>query len=463
VKVSLCGAAGEVTGSGYLVETERARVLVDFGMFQGAGATFQKNSAIEPVDPGALDAIVLTHAHLDHTGRLPLLAKAGYARAIHATPATIDFTKLILDDSARIQVADTERINRVRERAGKPPYEPLYTSEDAARIPPLMEPLPYEERREIAEGIEVRLVDAGHILGSSSIEMRITEGGATKTVVFSGDIGQSDTPFLRDPVPLAEADLVFMESTYGNRDHRPLEKTVEEFQEVLKQSVWEGEKVLIPAFAIGRTQQILYYIAELVREHNVPQFPVYLDSPMAIEALKIYQKHQDLFDEEATALVSRRQLRADLRQLSFMEKAADSRRLNELWEGCVIIAGSGMCDGGRMVHHLKHNLWRHNVAVMMVGYMARGSLGRELVEGAKEVRILGQDVAVRADIRTLGGFSAHAGQGELIAWAGHLAESKPRFVLTHGEDPQREALAGALRDRFGVAVECPGPGSVVEL
>ena len=463
MKIHLCGAAGEVTGSGYLVETSRARVLVDFGMFQGRKSTEARNVDLGPVDPKRIDAVVLTHAHLDHSGRLPLLTRGGYRGPVHATPATIDFTKIILADSARIQESDAERENRVRERAGRPLIDPLYLRGDAEAVDELYRPLPYGESREVADGVEVRFVDAGHILGSASIEMTVRDGAETRVIAFSGDIGQRDVPFLRNPVPLEHADLVFLESTYGDHDHRPLDATVDEFQQILKEQAWGRAKVLIPAFAIGRTQQVLFYIAELLRDERVPSFPIYLDSPMAIAATKVYAQHQHLFDEEAKDLVARRRFRTDLRTLEFVETAAESRELNNMWEGCVIIAGSGMCTGGRIMHHLKHNLWRRNVSVLMVGYMSKGTLGRRLIDGVDPVRIYGARIAVRASIHTLGGFSAHAGQSELVDWAAPTAAHKARFGLTHGEDEPRAILATKLAERYGVQVERPGRGAVVEV
>ncbi len=323
--------------------------------------------------------------------------------------------------------------------------------------------LPYGQPREVADGITVRLVDAGHILGSASIEMTVNEEGRQRVVIFSGDIGLKGSPIVRDPTPFDHADLVFLESTYGNRDHRSREQTLEEFREILARAVKKGEKILIPAFAIGRTQEILYRLAELIRDGKIPQLPIYLDSPMAIAATRLYVKHQDLFDDEAGMLMRRGSFLRDLTNLRFTESAAESQKLNDIAETAVIIAGSGMCDGGRIVHHLRHNLWRRNVAVLIVGFQAENSLGRRLVEGAKDVRIFGEKIVVRAAIYSLGGFSAHAGQAELIDWAAHLAPARPRIVLTHGEPRARDALRDLLQSRFGIAPECPGPGETIVL
>jgi metallo-beta-lactamase family protein len=463
MRISLCGAAGEVTGSGYLVQTDKARVLVDFGMFQGRGATVARNRDLGPVEPSALDAVVLTHAHLDHTGRLPLLPSRGLRGPIHATPATVDFARLILEDSARLQESDAARQSRRLLRAGREPVAPLYQTADVEALDPLFSPLAYGQRREIADGIEVRLVDAGHILGSASVEMTVREGGGRRVVVFSGDVGLKGSPIVRDPAPPDHADLVFLESTYGDRDHRPRDETLREFREILERAVREGQRVLVPAFAIGRAQEVLYRIDELVHSGQLPEFPIYLDSPLAIEATRLYAKHRELFDAEAEALMHRGPFLGDLTGLKFVATAAESKALNDDWDMAVILAGSGMCDGGRIVHHLRHSLWRRNVAVLIVGYQAEGTLGRRLVQGAREVRIFGEKVVVRASIHTLGGFSAHAGQAELVEWVGHMMAGHPRVVLTHGEPPARDALKGLLSARFGVEAECPGPGGVIDL
>jgi metallo-beta-lactamase family protein len=287
MRVSLCGAAREVTGSGYLVETATARVLVDFGLFQGGRVTEARNRAIAPVDPRSLDAVVATHAHLDHTGRLPLLPARGFRGPVHATPATLDFTRLLLDDSARLQQADADRQSRRLLRAGKGPVRPLYGPADVEALSALFRTLPYGERREVADGVAVRLVDAGHILGSASVEMTVREQGRERVVVFSGDVGLKGSPILRDPAPPDRADLVFLESTYGDRDHRPQDETLREFRAILERAVREGQKVLIPAFAVGRAQEVLYRLAELMRGRQLPEFPVYpVDSRKVAVALR---------------------------------------------------------------------------------------------------------------------------------------------------------------------------------
>lgn len=479
ITITPCGAAGEVTGSGYLVKTPRATVLVDFGFFQGRPGADAANLNLAPVDATNLDAVVVTHAHLDHIGRLPMLAAAGYRKAIHATAATAELAEIMLDDAARIQEQDAERENRHRSPGGirqdLPPIKPLYGRAEIALLPPLCKPMRLEDRREIAPGITIRFFEAGHILGSASVEMTVTSsgdrtsGGGPRTIIFSGDIGQRNSPILNDPVLPAHADLIFLESTYGDRDHRSREATVEEFQAVLKNAVWEKRRVLIPAFAVGRTQTIMYHIAEAVREQIIPEFPVYLDSPLGAKATQVYVRHQELYDKETAHLARTKQLEKHLRNLRVLETSIQSRAMNESWEPCVIIAGSGMCDGGRIVHHLKHGLWRRNVSVILPGFMAQGTLGRRLADHAEKVYIFGDPVEVRATIHTIGGFSAHAGQTELVGWLEKAMQQptsmggKPRLVLTHGEDPQREALAVKIRERYGAEAMRPHLGDVITL
>lgn len=462
MQISLCGAAGEVTGSGFLVETDKARVLVDFGLFQGMWTAEERNRGLSPVDPHRLDAVVLTHAHLDHCGRLPILTAHKFRGKIHGTEATGDCADLILTDAAHLQEADVRRLNRRRQRQGRRALEPLFTQKDVERVSSRFRPLAYDEVREIAEGVWVRLVDAGHLLGSASVELTLQEQGRNRVLVFSGDLGQKNTPLLRDPTPLTQADLVFLESTYGDRDHRSLGETVEELRDILQQANAAGTMVLIPSFAIGRSQQILYHIAELVRSGALPDFPVFLDSPMAIRAAGLYGQYHRLLDQEAQAM-DRAGHFPGLKHLEFCETLEQSLQLNQRTGMAVVVAASGMCEGGRILHHLKHHLWRENVAVIMVGYQVQGTLGRRLVEGAREVRVLGQPILVRAAIHTLGGFSGHAGQTELAEWAGALAPCRPRFVLTHGEDGPRDALRRLLENRYGVKAECPGPGEKIRL
>ncbi len=458
MRITLCGAAGEVTGSGYLVETSRARVLVDFGMFQGRRATDGKNRDLGPVDPRALDAVVLTHAHLDHTGRLPLLVANGFKGPVFATPATAEFGDLILSDSAEIQEGDARRATVEARRAGRRAVAPLYTRKDVERLRPMFRPLDYDERRDVAQGLSARLLDAGHILGSASIELR-ADG---RTVVFSGDIGPKGVPFVRDPVPPPPPDFLFLESTYGDRDHRALGATVAELHEILLRAVRERAVVLIPSFAIGRAQQVLFHLAELVRGGDLPPFPIFLDSPMAIDATKLYGKHQDLFDAQARSLTRGGQLRRDLDSLRMLMTPDESRRLNDLEGPAVVLAGSGMCNGGRILHHLKHHLWREETVVVFVGYQAEGTLGHQLVSGSRHVAIHGHRIRVAGKIHTLGGFSAHAGQRELLGWAAR-ALPKAGVALTHGEDRQRAALQAAIRERFGCEAQLPRRGDTIEL
>jgi len=463
MKITLHGAAGEVTGSAYLVETDRARVLVDFGMFQGGANHDTRNVLPAGLLATRLDAVLLTHAHLDHVGRLPLLTKAGYAGDIHATHATRDLADLILRDSAKVQSYDVERQNRKRERAGKPLLEPLYNAEEVAQTLQLFREVEFDRSFKVAEGIRARYLIAGHMLGSASIELTVVEGSKTKTVVFSGDIGPEHLAIVRDAVPFKRADLVFMESTYGDRDNKPLKETLAEFRGIIEAAVNRKARLLVPAFAVGRTQQILYHLDELFCAGAVKPFPVYLDSPMAIEATKIYRSHPDLFDEEAKRLQGSCEIAAREAHVKPTPNAQDSMKLNDAPGPCLIMAGSGMCNAGRILHHFKHGLWQPDTAVIIVGYQGEGTLGRQLVDGAKKVRIFGEEVAVKARIHTLNGFSAHADQSALLKWLGSLAPSKPKVVLTHGETRGREPLAELIQRRHGLKPVLPGLGDMIKI
>ena len=466
IRIHLCGAAGEVTGSGYLVEGALSTVLVDFGVFQGGPDSRLRSRELGPVDPSRLHAMVLTHAHIDHSGRVPLLYRNGYRGNVVATRATLALTPILLEDLARLDVEWVEKLNRSRRRAGKELLEPIYVPEDVQRMHHHARAVGYREKVDIAQGISLRLHDAGHIMGSASAVLTVTDGEERKVLVFSGDLGPKNVQILRDPDPPAGADVVFLESTYGGRSRIPQAQTVEAFKQVLEQATRNGERVLIPAFAVGRTQLILYYIAEAVREGRLPaDFPIVLDSPMAAEATEALIRHPEVLDPETTGLIEQRQLAKDLSSLVVMQSAKESRSLNESDEPCIILSASGMCEGGRIVHHLRHNLWRPGTHVVLVGYMVEGSLGRELAEGAKEVEIFGEPVAVRATIHVLDGFSAHADHDELLEWLGAVIGGglSPRVVLTHGEDPERTALAAAIRERFAIEAEMPGRGAVLEV
>jgi len=463
MKITVVGAAGgEVTGSAYYVQTKQASVLVDCGLFQGGKKAEALNRP--PTTPRQkLDAILVTHGHLDHTGRLPLLAKRGHRVPVFATPATIEMASLILRDSARIQAGDAERRNRKRQRAGEPPQEPLYTPEHAEEVIQLFQPVPYQQAVAVAPGIQAIWAEAGHMLGSASIQLIIEEQARQKRVVFSGDLGPKGAPILRDFEPFHHADLVFLESTYGDHDHRPFVETVEEFVRIVKDTVEKRGKILVPTFAVGRAQLLTGLLAWMFRKKKVRPFPIFLDSPMAIEATNIYVRHRDLFDDAMTRFMAEKPLRADLKTMTLSVTADDSRKINEQEGPCLIMAGAGMCNAGRIVHHLKQNLWKPDTHVLIVGYQSRESLGRRLVEGQEVVNIHGEKVVVKAKVHTMGGFSAHAGQKDLLAWFGAIAPSRPRVVLTHGEDGPREALAMQIQQRFKLSSRLPKMGDVIEL
>jgi len=463
MKITIVGAAGgEVTGSAYHVTTKRASVLIDCGLFQGG----RKSEALNrpPTGPRQkLDAVLLTHGHLDHTGRLPLLSKRGHQAPVYATPATIEMTALILRDSARIQAADADRQNRKRQRSGEAPIEPLYDPADAEEAIQRMQPVPYCEPVPVAPGIRAAWFESGHMLGSASIQLLVQEDGREKRIVFSGDLGPRGVPILRDFEPIRQADLVFLESTYGDHDHRPFSETVEEFTTIVKNAVENRGKILVPTFAVGRAQLLTGLLGWMFRKRKVRPFPIFLDSPMAIEATKIYMSHRELFDDGMLKFVKEKPLREDLKTMKLCVTAEDSMKINDEPGPCLVMAGAGMCNAGRILHHLKANLWKPETHVLIVGYQSHESLGRRLVEGEKVVRIHGEKIAVKAKVHTLGGFSAHAGQKDLLNWFEALAPSTPRVVLTHGEDGPREALAKLIWQKHRIRPVLPQMKDSVEI
>ena len=461
MRIRFCGANGEVTGSSHLVAVGDHLVLLDCGMIQGDEETEARNADAFPFDPARIDALVLSHAHIDHVGRVPLLVKRGFRGPIWAQAATADLTRIMLEDSASIAESDTLRENRRRAQQGLKPLEPLYTREDAKAALRNVRRLDYGEAQEILPGLHVRLHDAGHILGSAAVELW-TDGEAPRRLVFSGDIGPKGTPILRDPQPIADADVVLMESTYGNRLHRSRSDTVDELGRVFAQAYASGGNIVIPAFAVGRTQELLYWMAENYEDWGVDRFRIYLDSPMAGKVLAVYEKHDDIFDDEAKRLWASRRQPLRLPNLRVIESVDESQALNAEDGGAVIIAGSGMCNGGRIRHHLRHNLGRENAHIVFVGYQAHGTLGRLLVDGASQVRLFGERIDVLAQRHTIGGLSAHADQAGLMEWYGHFA-SRPPVYLVHGEDEARRALASKLRAEFGARAELSRPGGIVEV
>lgn len=463
MKIHIFGAAGgEVTGSCYQLETSQAKVIIDCGLFQGGKVTEALNLEAIP-DIQSVSAVLLTHAHLDHTGRLPLLVKAGYQQPILGTPATLELTALVLRDAARIQVTDTENRNRKRMRAGKPLLEPLFTPDDAENTIQLLRPITYQTPTPIAPGIEAIWTESGHMLGSSSIQLIVHDQGLTQKIVFSGDIGPRGALILRDYEPFKDANFLFMESTYGSRDHRDFQCTVDEFVDIVREAVAHHGKILVPTFAIGRAQVILLLMAWMFRNRLVDPFPIYLDSPMAIEATKIYHRHQELYDDEMIEFIHDHPLSEDLKSLHLSSSADESRAINDLSGPCMVLAGAGMCNAGRILHHLKANLWKPHTHVMIVGYQGHGSLGRRLLEAPESVKIFGEEIAVKAQIHTLGGFSAHAGRTDLLNWFDVIAPSKPRIFLTHGENRERLALADAIMQKYQLPCELPELCQTIEL
>lgn len=456
MKLTFLGAARMVTGSCYLLESGGKKLLVDCGLRQGRDE--EDNSEGFSFSPGEIDAVIVTHAHIDHSGRLPELKKLGFAGKVYATRLTCQLLDIMLRDSAHIQESDAAWQNQKGKRAGRKPVEPLYTVADVEALRADFVPLEYQEKIELFDGITLRFFDAGHLLGSASVELWLTEDGQMRKLVFSGDIGNVNQPIVRDPQHVSEADFVVMESTYGDREHEPVESYTESLAAIMDETFARGGNVIIPSFAVGRTQELLYFIREIKERGLVrsnPGFPVYVDSPLANEATRIYSGDLHGFmDTHAENIVARGGAMFRFEGLKLSQTTDESKALNTDGTPKVIIAASGMCDAGRIRHHLKHNLWRPECAVVFVGYQANGSLGRLLLDGIQEVKLFGETVAVHARIVNFKGLSAHAGRSALIAWAQAFAPAPKEIFVTHGDEAVSVQFAATLQ-ALGLRAHAP--------
>lgn len=455
VRVSCLGGVGTVTGSCYLVESAQGkRVLVDCGLFQGGRKMDERNRLDWGFDPKKISTLFLTHAHIDHCGRIPKLVKDGFQGQIITSPPTAELCSIMLLDAAHIQEMDAEWQTRKNKRKARREVQPLYTTEDAEAAVKCLRPFEKDQIIEPEPGIRARLRNAGHILGSSILELWVEENQGSLKVVFSGDLGKKNQIIVKDPHEIFDADYLFLESTYGNRRHRTFDESKAELLEAIGYAAAKGEKIMIPAFAVERTQEILYVLGEFQRQDRLPDIPIYLDSPLAIKATRIFRNNKKSYDEEAMAIVDQGYDPFDLPNLRFTETAQQSMAINQSPGPAIVIAGNGMCTAGRIKHHLKHNLWREGASLIIVGFQAQGTTGRRIVDGAKHVKIFGENVAVKARVFTIGGFSAHADQDDLLEWAGHF-ESNPRVFLVHGESMAREALAGRIEEVHRMTVHIP--------
>ncbi|MBA3060961.1 MAG: MBL fold metallo-hydrolase [Nitrospirae bacterium] len=460
MKIQFLGGVRTVTGSCFYIRTSEIKMLVDCGMFQGEDS-YDINRAPFLFNPAEIDYLFLTHAHIDHSGLIPKLVRDGFSGKIVTTSATADLAELMLYDSAHIQETDSEWHTRRALRAGKEPVLPLYTVDDVKASIPFFKKVSYGKIEHTGKGIKYRFLDAGHILGSGSLEIWFQDGHKEKKIVFSGDIGRKGNPIINDPSPATEAEYVVMESTYGNRLHKGMSETIDELVEVIKVTFKKGGNVIIPAFAIGRTQDLLYVLNRLVREGRLYKINVYIDSPLAEKATKTYLAHPECFDDEAKRILNASSVGDSIR-LRFTNSVDESIALNKIKSHAIIIAGSGMCEGGRIRHHLKHNLWRPECSIIFSGFQARGTLGRRIVDGARVVRIFGEEIAMKAGIYTLGGFSAHADQRELLEWLSSFKDS-PQVFVVHGEEETSLAFSEMIKEKYGFVTHVPSKGNEYEL
>jgi metallo-beta-lactamase family protein len=444
-ELQFLGATGEVTGSLYAIRVNGHTVLLECGMFQGSHAEEQQNLEGFPVPVEDIDAVILSHAHIDHSGRIPLLCRSGFAGPIYTQHASVALCRIMLPDSGYLQEKDAEWENRRRKNHGKKPVEPLYTREDAECCLQHFQGVDYGVVTEVVPGLTFTLHDAGHILGAAIVELVYDDGSEQHTLVFSGDLGHRGSPVMNSPATLSRANVVIMESTYGDRLHREREDTIREISQVFESARQGRGNILIPSFTIGRTQDLLYLMKKHFDDWGLERWRIFLDSPMAIEATTVYAQYQDLYGPH---LFKPGSTTPDLPNFHATLEPEESMAINEIRSGAIIIAGSGMCTGGRIRHHLKNNIWRPECHVMIVGFQGSGTPGRQLVDGAKTLTLWGEEYAVRARIHTIGGLSAHADQEDLLTWYGNF-ENHPPVYLVHGEKDAQEKLAIRLRSSFG--------------
>ncbi|MCI7327445.1 MBL fold metallo-hydrolase [Hornefia butyriciproducens] len=455
MKIMFCGATTGVTGSCHLLKTENHNVLLDCGQFQGGKAQEALNADPFPFEPSEVECMILSHAHIDHCGRIPLLVKRGFRGKIYCTDATADLLEVMLLDSAHIHEMDAQWQSKRNLRAGKPPVDPLYTTEDAQEALKYVEPILYDQQIRLNDDMKIVFNDAGHILGSAITEIWVTEGERESKIVFSGDLGMKNRPILRDPVTIKKADCVIMETTYGNRNHAQNSMSVKQLIDIILKTTRRGGTVVIPSFAVGRTQELIYELNRFYEKSSpdyrqeLDKVDVIVDSPMATTATEVFRNNAQVFDEETKAYIMKGDNPLDFKNLRFTRSTEESRALNTDHTPKVIISASGMCEAGRIRHHLKHNLWDARNSVIFVGYQGEGTLGRSLIEGKKDITLFGEEVHVNAEIYNLEGFSGHADQNGLLEWISGFQQPPRQIFLVHGEEQSKKDFAKLIHDKLG--------------
>jgi metallo-beta-lactamase family protein len=472
MRLTFWGAAGTVTGSMHLLETGGKRYLLDCGLYQGRRKDADLKNRKLPFPGNSIDAVVLSHAHIDHSGNLPTLVKTGFAGPIYSTPASIDLCNWMLRDTAHIHEKDAEFVNKRLEKRkaarsgndnGNGMVQPLYTMVDAERTLPLFQGVPYREPFELSSTLTYEAYDAGHILGSSCIVMNDTTGAAPLRLTYSGDVGRPNLPIIRDPERMPPADYLILESTYGGRLHKQVEHVVNKLADVVNRTARRGGRIIVPAFAVGRTQQLVLLLHQLFNEKRIPNIPLFVDSPLALNVTQVHRDHPECFDAETRQYLTDGEDPFGFKRLQYIREAVDSKKLNDLHGPFVVISASGMCEQGRILHHLRNNIEDPRNTVLITGFQAQDTLGRKLVEKWPEVRIFGEPMRVRAEISSLDELSGHADQGELLEWIKPMAHSLRKVFLVHGEPRQSETLAQLLHTRYGLEAVCPAPGQSFEL